>query len=238
VGPSVPCSYGIGDHTRMSRWMVLVTAVTMSGSLLLAGCGDQVAPFSEPGHSASAAVAPPSDCQIAGRSVQWSGYMSQPVLTHVTVHRVSQAGSSAPGKTVLDTTFTPSVNGLSVPEAWLPALAKSLAAHTGDRIHSEAAILDEEGYGLSNGGPADPRILDRIFYQGVRRVSAKFSVECGSRLQGTFEAWTAKASGGLSCAQLNAPVEPFQRLARAYCPETPEPLPPSVADPESAEPIG
>ncbi|GGQ62845.1 hypothetical protein [Couchioplanes azureus] len=189
-------------------------------TLALAGCAGPDAP-------APARTVPPG-CDAAASRVEWSGYTKQPKLTSVRLYR-GAAVTADPGTPVLEEPYVSAITGPTAPADWLARLATSLAAETGDEIHTEPAVLEDGVRWGSSGVLDDPSIEETLHYEGVQAVSAAFTVHCAPPVQGALTAWTTFSYGGVTCGQLEPPADELGRLARSYCPRTPVPGPPSPA---------
>ncbi|MEV6597573.1 hypothetical protein AB0M36_11985 [Actinoplanes sp. NPDC051346] len=205
--------------------MITRTALPALAALVVLGplsCGKP-----DSGRSSAPATVPPG-CDLSGARVEWSGHTTQPTLTRVYLD--SGKGVSETSTVVLDEPFTPAVTGVAAPADWLPRLARSLSAETGDEIHVESPVQKDGRIGFG-GQVDDPTIRETLSYQGVQAVSADFSVSCEQPVRGTLTAWTSMSVGGVTCSQIEPPAEELGRLARRYCPRTPTPGPPSEAVP-------
>lgn len=181
---------------------------------LAAGCGAQPSPA-----PASSVAVVPSGCVPTVGAVQWSGVEDAPVLEHVTLFAGRADGT---GTELLAKPVAASVAGLDAPTAWVPLLATDL----GNKLDRKVSTTrPSSSYGTSFPGVSDldPSIPETVVYQGVRRVSAAFSVDCRPAVGGVFTAWTEEVSGGVMCGASEAPTDPYAQAARGYCPRTPAP---------------
>jgi hypothetical protein len=201
--------------------VVGVPAVLSVVVVLAAGCG---APSSPSAGSSVAAV--PSGCVPSASAVRWSGIEEAPTLEHVSLF---SGRTSADGKEVLALPVIASVTGVEAPASWVPILAAGLGERLGRKVNTSRPSSSYET-SFVNAGDVDPTIPEKVAYQGVHRVSATFSVDCGAAVGGVFTAWTEIKSGGLLCGGVGEPTDPYAQAARRYCPRTPGPsLPDSGA---------
>ncbi|MEV4643174.1 hypothetical protein AB0J80_38140 [Actinoplanes sp. NPDC049548] len=203
-------------------------AAALVAGLMPAACAD---PGSAPPPSArpsSAHASVPPGCAFAGARVQWSAYTKRPLLTQVTLFRLTDDPASRTGTELLDEPVAPSISEVDAPAAWVPGLARSLSKETGDKVHAGPARLKDGGYGTVSRTPDDATIPESVLYVGVQAVSAGFVVDCAVPVRGTFHSWTSMDYGTVHCGSFEPPSDPLGRLARAYCPRTPSARPRSV----------
>ncbi|MBB3094523.1 hypothetical protein FHR83_002175 [Actinoplanes campanulatus] len=153
--------------------------------------------------------------------------MKEPRLTQVTLQEDFEDPT---GRVVLDEPFAPSIIGVTAPDDWVGVLAGSLAEETGTKVQTGPATLPDGDISFGVLGGEVPGIPQTLFYVGVERVSAEFTVACSTSVTGVFESWSTIDFGGVACGSFDEPQEPLGRLARTHCPATPEPRPSGYVD--------
>jgi hypothetical protein len=206
-------SVGMTHHYRVkiNRTVPLMLAVLATIST---GCARPAAISSPPSIHPVSSVPPSCDATRAG--VQWSAIVHESVLEHVFLFTADTPGQ---GTEVLNAPVTAAITGVTTPDTWLRLLATDLGGDIGVRVHTTDPSSSYP-MGVGSWGETDPGISESIVYQGVRRVTAVFTVECAPAVSGALTAWTETKAGALMCGALAPPPDPYVQAARQYCPRT------------------
>jgi hypothetical protein len=154
----------------------------------------------------------PADCDPSDARVAWSDLSEVPTLTIV-----SLLDSPRDGRQVLSTSVTPTIEGVRTPATWLPVLARSLRP----AVQVVPWAPDSSALGGAVVSEADSAITESVYYSGVTRISAVFTVDCRPAVQGRLTSWIDSRTGMFWCGETEEPGDALKELARRYCPRTP-----------------
>ncbi|GIF45390.1 hypothetical protein [Actinoplanes xinjiangensis] len=197
-------------------------AVVGIAAVLVGGCSGPPSPS-----RTSPGVNVPSGCGPSPDAIGWSDIKESPRLERV----ILVDGRSGDGRReLLDTPVIASVSGIEAPASWLPLLAAGLGKRLGTQVSS---TRPSSSYGLMpvDGGDVDTSIPEKVIYQGVREVSAAFSLTCAPGVSGVFTAWTETVSSGVMCGSRRPSADAYAQMARSYCPQVPDPSSAGVGTP-------
>lgn len=194
-------------------------ALGLAVALAAGACGP--AATSTPAARTASPVAVGADCRLPGARVQWHEPATEATLTHLYVLGES-TGIGGELRDRVDAPVVPSISGVAAPASWVPELARSLSARTGDRVHALPPTDKDEEFTI--GVPGRVRT---IAYLGVVRISAAFTVHCAPSVRGTFTSWTAVKKDVVPCGR-TPPADPLARRAHEYCAGATPPAVPSL----------
>jgi hypothetical protein len=186
-------------------------------ALLVAGC-TAPKPVASPAPSGSSPVssqpAAGQACDPNGARLTWSGINRKDVITAAAKLTVGRTGERATRMVQPDSPLATAIDGLPPGESWQPWLVRQAA--TKDIIVVTDSSPSFTGDASLLGSLTAPG--NYIGFYGVRRITAGFTVTCGSApaASGRLTTWERPTKGVLECTVKPDPKS-VSALVNKYC---------------------
>ncbi|MEV6347358.1 hypothetical protein [Actinoplanes sp. NPDC051851] len=194
--------------------MILRAALAVLTAGLTAGL---TAACATPGTRPATPASVPPGCELPGAHISWAESVRDQRLYRVTRYTGDE---DLEGTVVMDQPFTTSVSRIAAPDGWIDELVASLAGTSGIPVRSGTAAMAPGDYSSGSEVSGDPTGTDWLLYESAAIVSAPFTVDCTTPVNGTLTAWTIASLGSVHCGATDEPGTMAHR-ARSYCPRTP-----------------